>query len=103
MLDDQGINVVCAILSIFSESREWNRKNLKNYYEVYIDTPIDILEKRDSKGIYMRYRGGELSEVAGKDLDFPVPDNPDLVIRNIHSKNKLLSFAKPIIQKILDA
>jgi adenylyl-sulfate kinase len=103
LLDDQGINVVCAILSIFAESREWNRKNLKNYYEVYIDTPIDILEKRDSKGIYMRYKSEELSEVAGKDLDFPVPENPDLVIRNIHSKDKLVSFAKPIAQKILNS
>ena len=32
-LDDQGLNVVTAILSLFPENREWNRNNLKNYYE----------------------------------------------------------------------
>ena len=34
-LDDQGINVVCAILSIFPENRDWNRRNLNNYYEEF--------------------------------------------------------------------
>ena len=35
------------------------------------------------------------------DIDFPVPDKPDLVIKNINSKEELLSFAKPIIERIL--
>ena len=48
-LDDQGVNVVCAILSIFPETRDWNRKNIKNYYEVYIETPIEILADRDPR------------------------------------------------------
>ena len=47
-LDQQGLNVVCAILSLFPETREWNRENIENYYEVFIDTPIDILVDRDS-------------------------------------------------------
>ena len=34
-LDNQGIHVVCAILSLFPESRLWNRENIKNYYENY--------------------------------------------------------------------
>lgn len=100
-LDDQGVNVVCAILSIFPETREWNRKHIKNYYEVYIETPIDILVDRDSKGIYGKYKRGEISEVAGMDIEFPVPDKADLVIKNINSKEKLLSFAKPIVERIL--
>jgi len=100
-LDDQGVNVVCAILSIFPETRDWNRKNIKNYYEVYIETPIEILADRDSKGIYGKYKRGEISKVVGMDIDFPVPDKPDLVIKNINSKEELLSFAKPIIERIL--
>jgi adenylylsulfate kinase len=92
---------VCAILSIFPETRDWNRKNIKNYYEVYIETPIEILADRDSKGIYGKYKRGEISKVVGMDIDFPVPDKPDLVIKNINSKEELLSFAKPIIERIL--
>jgi len=100
-LDRQGFNVVTAILSIFPESREWNRKNIKNYYEVFIDTPIDVLIERDSKGLYSKFERGEISEVAGMDIDFPVPKNSDLVIKNIGSKEDLLNYAKPIINKIL--
>lgn len=101
LLEDQGIDVVCAILSLFPDTREWNRANLKNYYEVFIDTPMQDLEDRDSKGIYSRFRKGEIHDVAGMDLEFPPPLNAELVIRNNGSKSSLLSFAKPIVEKIL--
>jgi len=100
-LDDQNINVVCAILSIFPESRVWNRKNFKGYYEVYIDAPVENLIERDSKGIYAKYLKGEIREVAGMDLEFPAPSHADLTIYNAHSKEALLLHAKPIAEKIL--
>lgn len=100
-LDDQGIHVVCAILSLFPETREWNRKNLKNYYEVFIDTPIQDLVQRDSKGIYHRFIKGEIRDVAGLDIEFLRPNNADLIIENINSKLVLLAFAKTIAERIL--
>jgi adenylylsulfate kinase len=99
-LDDQGVDVVCAILSLFPETRKWNRENLKNYYEVFIDTPIKALVERDSKGIYGRYKRNETSNVAGMDIEFKIPDKPDLVIENIGSKEDLLNYARPIFKKI---
>jgi adenylylsulfate kinase-like enzyme len=100
LLDDQGIHVVCAILSLFPETREWNREHLKNYYEVFIDTPVQELVKRDSKGIYGRFSSGEISDVAGMDIEFPRPDNADLIISNNNSRNALLGYAKAIAEKI---
>ena len=100
-LDDQGVNVVCSILSIFPESRSWNRGNIENYYEVFIDTPIETLISRDSKGIYGKYNRGEISQVAGMDIDFPVPVDSDLVIHNDKTLNHLLGQAGPIIEKLL--
>ena len=100
-LDGQGFNVVTATLSIFPESREWNRRNIENYYEVFIDTPIEELIKRDSKGLYAKFHRGEISEVAGMDIDFPKPTKADLVIKNSKSEKELLSYAKPIIEKLL--
>lgn len=102
LLDDQGINVVCAILSLFPETRLWNREHLKNYYEVFIDTPIQDLIQRDTKGIYRRYNRGEIRNVAGMDIEFPRPDNADLIISNISSKEALLGYAKTIAKKITD-
>lgn len=100
-LDDQGINVVVAILSLFPESRSWNREYLKNYYEVFIDTPMKDLVQRDYKGIYRRFNSGEICDVAGMDIEFPRPDNADLVINNVNSKEALLAFAESIAKRIM--
>lgn len=101
LLDDQGINVVCAILSLFPENRLWNRKNLKSYYEVFIDTPMQDLILRDSKKIYSRFNRGEICDVAGMDIEFPRPNNADLIINNVSSKKTLLNHANIIADKII--
>jgi adenylylsulfate kinase len=101
-LDDQGIYVVCAILSLFPKSREWNRQNIDHYYEVFIDTPIAELKSRDSKGIYGRFAQGEIRDVAGLDLEFPRPD-ADLVIENCGSREALLGYAGQIARTMLGA
>ncbi len=101
LLDDQGINVVCAILSLFPESRSWNREHLKSYYEVFIDTPLQDLVQRDSKGIYRRFNSGEIRDVAGMDIEFTRPDSADLTINNINSRESLLGYAKTIAEKIM--
>jgi adenylylsulfate kinase len=101
LLEQQGIHVVCAILSLFPETRQWNRDNLENYHEVFIDTPIEHLVQRDSKGIYKKYQLGEIGDVAGLDIEFPRPDNADLVINNVSSKEDLLAHAECIVENIL--
>ncbi len=94
LLDIQGIHVVCAILSIFPESRLWNRQNIKNYYEVFIDTPIENLLDRDTKGIYKKFQEGKIQNVAGMDIDFPRPNSADLIIKNNKSMEDLLNHAE---------
>lgn len=95
-LELQGIDVVCAILSMFPESRQWNRANLKDYFEVFIDAPMAQLVQRDSKGLYRRAQSGEIKEVAGVDLEFPVPETPDLVIANDEGVTKLLDYTSQL-------
>jgi adenylylsulfate kinase-like enzyme len=102
-LDAQGIDVVCAILSIFPESREWCRTHLRQYYEVFIDTPIEVLRQRDSKGLYARHARGEIRDVAGLDLEFPRPSSPDLLIVNNGSLDALLAHAPAIADRICGA
>lgn len=92
-LDDEGVNVVCGILSMFHESREWNRTHITRYYEVYIDAPLDQLAARDSKGLYSGAREGRIRDVPGIDMEFPVPQHPDLVIRNDSTLDALLAHA----------
>lgn len=98
--DDQGIDAICAIQSLFPEFRDWCRENLSSYYEVFIEAPLDQLIKRDVKGIYGRYERGEITDVAGLDLPFPGPLNSDLIINNTNSKQQFLEHAGTIVDKI---
>jgi len=81
-LADQGIHVIAAVLSIFPEWREWNRKNIFDYAEVYVRAILETLRRRDSKNLYARALAGELPNVVGVDILFPEPAAPELIIDN---------------------
>ncbi|MCG8547419.1 MAG: adenylyl-sulfate kinase [Alphaproteobacteria bacterium] len=80
LVSDQGINVICATVSMFDDVRRWNRTNIPRYVEIYLKAPIDVLAKRDKNGIYGRAKSGELENVLGINADFEEPKNPDLTI-----------------------
>jgi len=82
LLDQQNIHVVCSILSIFHEAQNWNRKNYKQYFEVYIDVPMDVLMQRDQKELYSKVVKKEIFNVVGFDIPFTPPVKPDLIIKN---------------------
>ena len=77
VLAAQGLTVVVATISLFREVHQWNRKNLPNYFEVYLKVPVEELRHRDPKGIYQRFEKGEITNVAGLDLKIDEPENPD--------------------------
>lgn len=81
-LDCQGIDVVACVLSLFHNQQDWNRKNLSEYFEVFIDVPMEVLEKRDQKQLYSGARAGKVKSVAGIDIPFVPPKCPNLVIPN---------------------
>jgi adenylyl-sulfate kinase len=92
-LDQQGIHVVCAVLSLFPESQQWNRDNYRAYHEVFIDTPMQALQDRDSKGLYAKALRGDIQNVVGVDIPFPPPRRPDVIIHNDRDLGFLLSHA----------
>ncbi|MFC1902370.1 adenylyl-sulfate kinase [Chloroflexota bacterium] len=100
-LDSQGIDVVCAILSIFSESQRWNRENIPQYFEVYLRVPFRMLLERDSKGLYRQALAGDITDVVGVDIDFPEPAHPDLIIDNDTPVESFAEIANRIVSSIL--
>ena len=98
-LSRQNISVVCSILSISHEDQQWNRENIDNYYEVFIDVPLEVLLKRDTKGLYEKALKGEISDVVGVDIEFNNPPNADLVINNT-GENSVIEIAKNIFKSI---
>ena len=57
--------------------------------------------QRDIKGIYTKYKNGEVRDVAGLDLEFPIPSNPDLLINNSGSKEMLMEYSSALAEMIL--
>lgn len=82
MLDRQEINVVASVLYPFPEWQAWMRENLSQFFEVYLDVPMNVLEMRDPKGLYAGAKTGKIKNVVGVDLPFTPPSNPHLVVAN---------------------
>ena len=81
LLSEQGVDVVIAVIGLFKEVHKWNRENITNYIEIFIDTPLSELKKRDPKNIYRDFELGVINNVAGIDLKIDVPSNPDIHLK----------------------
>ncbi|MDB4341920.1 adenylyl-sulfate kinase [bacterium] len=99
MLSDQGLIVICCVVSMYDEVREWNRKNITDYFEIFINAPIETLVERDKKGLYSSALKGEVKDVIGINAKYERPKNSDLVIFN-DSKAKLNTIVVEILQSI---
>ena len=87
MLSDQGQDVVCATISLFHETHDWNRAQLTHYREIFLDVPMDVLRSRDQKGLYSRAQRGEVKNVMGVDVAPELPKSPDVTVANDGSRS----------------
>ena len=90
-LSDQKIPTIVSVLSNFPKWLSWNRKNLKNYFEIYLKNDLNTLKKR-KPNIYSNKK----KNVIGLDLKFNEPKRPDLIIKNCNNLKKLNYFSKKI-------
>ncbi|MAH84047.1 MAG: adenylyl-sulfate kinase [Rhodospirillaceae bacterium TMED8] len=98
-LDNQDINVVCCILSIFPEMRATNREQFSEYFEVYVSVPMKNLIENDAKDLYAPAIEGNINNVVGIDIPFPEPVAADIIIKNATRS----STPKQIATKVLTA
>jgi len=103
ILSLQGIDVVCATISMFHSVRRWNRENIPAYFEVYLNVPIEVLIQRDQKQLYSRALRGEVSDVMGVNVDIEAPESPDVVLVNdgSHGPEELLYQLLSSIEEVL--
>ncbi len=81
VLSSQGSTVIIATVSMFREIYAWNRLNLPNYFEIYLDVPLKELCRRDPKNIYSKFYSGEINNVAGLDLKVDQPQKSNLTVK----------------------
>lgn len=82
LLAEQGIDAVCATISLFAECHRWNRENLQHYVEIYLRAPMEVLNQRDQKGLYSGAQAGRSEGVVGIDMQFDEPREAHVVIDN---------------------
>ena len=79
LMCDAGLVVLAAFVSPFIRERQMLRELLgASFNEVYVDTPIEVCEQRDVKGLYKKAREGEISNFTGISSPFEAPLSPEI-------------------------
>lgn len=99
-----GLVTICSFISPTREIRQMAREVIgeEDFYEIFIDTPIEICEQRDVKGLYKKARAGEIKGFTGIDSPYEAPAEPDLLIKTANqapeqSLEEVLEF---VLEKI---
>jgi bifunctional enzyme CysN/CysC len=98
LMMDAGLIVITAFISPFKREREMARQLIEeeNFIEVFVDTPLEICEQRDPKGLYKKAREGKLPNFSGISSPYEAPENPDVTIHGNHIKSKSSSILQII-------
>ncbi|MEO1945618.1 MAG: adenylyl-sulfate kinase [Candidatus Thioglobus sp.] len=77
---DAGLIVLCAFISPFRADRQIARNlvNKDDFIEVFVDTPLEVCEQRDPKGLYKKARSGNITNFTGIDSPYEIPKNPEV-------------------------
>lgn len=94
-ITDQNINVLFAGVVLIKEIRNWNKKNIKNYIEIFIDAKLSKIKKKKFKLLYKNKK----SKLVGIDIKADLPKKPHIIIKNNFTKSIDL-LSKELLKKI---
>jgi bifunctional enzyme CysN/CysC len=79
---DAGLICITSFISPFESERLMARSLVQDgeFIEIFVDTPLEICEQRDVKGLYAKARSGELENFTGISSPFEVPSNPEIIL-----------------------
>lgn len=82
---DAGFITMTSFISPYrkdrNRARELHKKDGLRFIEIYVETPVEICEKRDPKGLYQKARRGEIKGFTGVDDPYEAPMNPEIIIK----------------------
>ena len=88
---DAGLIVMTAFISPFKSDRNIARSLVEEseFIEIYMNTPLEVCEQRDPKGLYKKARAGVIPHFTGIDSDYEAPENPELTLNTaVHSTDE---------------
>lgn len=88
-----GLIVIVALISPFRSARGMARSLVPagRFFEVHVDTPIEIAEARDPKLLYRKARRGEITDFTGIDSPYEAPERPELRLDGTHPSPRALA------------
>ncbi|MFP5400950.1 MAG: sulfate adenylyltransferase subunit CysN [Gammaproteobacteria bacterium] len=100
LMVDAGLIVLTAFISPFRAEREMARSLVDEgeFLEIFVDTPLEIAEQRDVKGLYKKARRGELKNFTGIDSPYEAPESPEIHLRT--ANETVESAAERVIEII---
>lgn len=85
LMCDAGLVVTAAFVSPFKKDRQLIRNLLgSDFFEIFVNTPLQVCEQRDVKGLYQKARSGEISNFTGVNSPFEIPKNPDFQVNTVN-------------------
>ena len=82
LLSRNGVPVITAAISPYRDIRDEARGMMDDrVIEVFVDTPLEVCEARDVKGLYAKARSGEIPEFTGVSDPYEAPENPEITIK----------------------
>ncbi|MBA3862884.1 MAG: adenylyl-sulfate kinase [Erythrobacter sp.] len=101
LMSDAGLIVLTAFISPFRAERQMVRDMLEpgEFIEIFVDTPLEVAESRDVKGLYKKARSGDLKNFTGIDSPYEAPENPEIRVNTVDMTPD--EAARFIIQQIL--
>ena len=85
LMADSGLIILCAFISPFRAERQIARQTMADgeFIEVFVDTPLEVAEQRDVKGLYAKARRGEIKNFTGIDSEYQPPQHAELVLNTV--------------------
>ncbi len=85
LMTDAGLIVMTAFISPFRAERQMVREMMPEgeFIEIFVDTPLEVAEQRDVKGLYKKARDGELKNFTGIDSPYEAPESPEIRVNTV--------------------
>ncbi|GAB5456942.1 MAG: sulfate adenylyltransferase subunit CysN [Henriciella sp.] len=85
LMSDAGLITLVSFISPFRSERQMARNMMQDgeFVEIFVDTPLEVAEQRDVKGLYKRARAGEIKNFTGLDSPYEAPEAPEITINTV--------------------
>ena len=103
LMTDAGLIVLVSFISPYRSERDLARSLFApgEFLEIFVDTPLEVCEQRDVKGLYARARAGLIPNFTGIDAPYEAPENPELQLRTAALAPEIL--ADEVVQSLIQA